>query len=128
MQCKRRSQEEWMELIQICLNSGLSDRAWCIQEGISPNTFYSAIKSLRKKSCDIPASALTRMPETHEIVRVSVDHDSPIADTLSWKSDIPVKVNEHPAITLTVKGCVLEIQNTAGRDLIFHTLSALQQL
>ena len=72
MQCKRRSQEEWMELIQICRNSGLSDRAWCIQEGISPNTFYSAIKSLRKKSCDIPAPVLTRMPETHEIVRISI--------------------------------------------------------
>ena len=41
MQCKRRSQEEWMELIQICRNSGLSDRAWCIQEGISPNLVKS---------------------------------------------------------------------------------------
>ena len=128
MQYKRRSQEEWMELIQICRNSGLSDRAWCIQEGISPNTFYSAIKSLRKKSCDIPTPALTRIPEIHEIVQVSMGHDSPIADTLSRKPDIPAKVNEHPAITLTVKGCVLEIQNTAGRDLIFYTISALQQL
>ena len=128
MQCKRRSQKEWMELIQICRNSGLSDRAWCIQEGISPNTFYSAIKSLRKKSCDIPTQTSTRMPETHEIVQVSMGQDSAIVNTLSWKSDIPAKVNEHPAITLTVKGCVLEIQNTAGRDLIFYTISALQQL
>jgi hypothetical protein len=34
MQCKRRTQEEWMELIQTCRSSGLSDRTWCIQEGI----------------------------------------------------------------------------------------------
>ncbi len=128
MQCKRRSQEEWMGLIQTCRSSGLSDRAWCIQEGISPNTFYSALKTLRKKAYDIPAPAATRMAETHEIVPVSLEHDSPIADTFNWKSDIPVKGNEYPAITLTVNGCVLEIQNTAGRDLIFHTISALQQL
>jgi hypothetical protein len=128
MQCKHRTQEEWMGIIQTCRNSGLTDRAWCIQEGISPNTFYSAIKSLRKKSCDIPAPTSTRMPETHEIVPVSMVQDSLIADTSNRKSDIPVKANEYPAITLTVNGCVLEIQNTAGRDLIFHTISALRQL
>lgn len=128
MQCKRRSQEEWMGLIQTCRSSGLSDSAWCIQEGISPNTFYSAIKSPRKKSLDILASASTRMPKTHENVPVSVEHDLSIADTLSWKPDISVKANERLAITLTVKGCVLEIQNTAGRERIFHTISVLQQL
>ncbi len=128
MQCKRRTQEEWMGLIQICRSSGLSDRAWCIQEGISPNTFYSALKNLRKKACDIPAPTSTRIEENHEIVPVSMDHDASVADTSNWKPDIPVKANEYPAITLTVNGCVLNIQNTASRDLIFHTISALHQL
>ena len=128
MQSKRRTQEEWMELIQTCRNSGLSDRAWCMQEGLSPNTFYSAIKNLRRKSCNIPAPTLTRVAETHEIVPVSMAHESLTAQLPDWNADTSVKVNEHPAITLTVKGCVLEIQNTAGRDLIFHTISALQLL
>ncbi len=130
MQNKRRNGAEWMELIQTCRNSGLSDRAWCEQQGISPNTFYSAVKNLRKKSCDIPAHASHHVGEVHEIVPVSVSHDSDLstADMPEWKSKVYPKPETHPAITLTVKGCVLEIQNTAGRDLIFHTISALQQL
>lgn len=40
MRNKRRSDEEWLSLIQQCRSSGFSDRVWCEQNDISINTFY----------------------------------------------------------------------------------------
>ncbi len=50
----RRSQEEWLQLIMECRNSGMTDRTWCEQHGILVSSFYNAVKRLRKKACDIP--------------------------------------------------------------------------
>lgn len=50
----RRSQDEWLQLIQECRGSGLTDRTWCEQHGILVSSFYNAVKRLRKKACDIP--------------------------------------------------------------------------
>ncbi len=50
----RRSQEEWLQLIMECRNSGMTDRTWCEQHGILVSSFYNAVKRLRRKSCDIP--------------------------------------------------------------------------
>ena len=47
---------DWMQLIQECRTSGLSDREWCSQNGIPVSTFYYHIKRLREQACDIPAS------------------------------------------------------------------------
>ena len=46
-----RSLEEWMALITECRQSGLSDAAWCEQQGISVSSFYNAATRLRKKAC-----------------------------------------------------------------------------
>ncbi len=50
----RRSQEEWLQLIMECRNSGMTDRTWCEQHGILVSSFYNAVKRLRRKACDIP--------------------------------------------------------------------------
>ena len=50
----RRSQEEWIQLIMECRNSGMTDCTWCEQHGILVSSFYNAVKRLRKKACDIP--------------------------------------------------------------------------
>ena len=50
----RRSPDEWLQLIQECRRSGLTDRTWCEQHGILVSSFYNAVKRLRKKACDIP--------------------------------------------------------------------------
>ena len=56
-----RSLEEWMALITECRQSGLSDAAWCEQQGISVSSFYNAATRLRKKACEIP-EAVERLP------------------------------------------------------------------
>jgi hypothetical protein len=51
----RRTDTEWMKLIQECRTSGSSDKEWCEQHSIPISTFYTKISTLRKKACDIPA-------------------------------------------------------------------------
>ena len=47
---------DWMQLLQECRTSDLSDREWCSQNDIPARTFYYHIKRLREQVCDIPAS------------------------------------------------------------------------
>ena len=49
-----RTDEEWYRIIMDCRKSGLSDRHFCLANGISNSSFGSAVKRLRKKSFAIP--------------------------------------------------------------------------
>ncbi len=53
---QRRSDEEWLQIISECRQSGLAYKAWCKQHDISQSTFYSAVSRLRKKACAVPES------------------------------------------------------------------------
>ena len=61
--------EQWLELITQCRASGLTDRQWCIQNGIPVSTFYYHIRALRKKACEIPAAADTAV-QKQEVVQL----------------------------------------------------------
>ena len=43
--------EEWLDLIMQCRQSGLSDAQWCRQNSIPDSSFYNAVSRLRKKAC-----------------------------------------------------------------------------
>ena len=58
------SQDHWLELISQCRSSGLTDRQWCIQNGIPTSTFYYHVKALRKKACEIPETSVRCHTET----------------------------------------------------------------
>ena len=49
-----RTKDEWLSLIQECRKSGMSDIQWCQLNGINHDSFYSAVKRLRKSSYSIP--------------------------------------------------------------------------
>ena len=124
---RRRSDVEWMALIQECRTSGLSDRAWCSEHGIPSSTFYNRISRLRKKACNIPASAEHAIQPSQQIVPLTVMED-PLATTNldeMQRTQMPVHI---PAVTLFVNGCRLEINNHAGLDTIQNTMLALRQL
>ena len=46
--------EHWLKLITQCRTSGLTDRQWCIENGISVSIFYYHVRVLRKKACEVP--------------------------------------------------------------------------
>lgn len=51
---KRRSNDEWMTLVTECRQSGLTDDAWCQQNGIAISSFYNAVHRLREQACAVP--------------------------------------------------------------------------
>ncbi len=76
MKIIKRSDEEWMSLLQDCRKSGLTDRAWCDLHDIYPTTFYRAIKRLRKKACLIPEHTSNVAPQSQEVVEIaSIDEN-----------------------------------------------------
>ena len=38
--------DHWLKLITQCRSSGLTDRQWCIENGISVSTFYYHVRAL----------------------------------------------------------------------------------
>ena len=64
------TEQKWFSLIQEAISSGLSDKAWCLQNSIPLSTFYYNIRRLRNKVAGLPACRSTVIPEDHEIVKL----------------------------------------------------------
>ena len=128
MRNKRRTDEEWLSLIQECRSSGFSDRDWCEQNNISINTFYNTITRLRKKACMVPEATGSTMAVSPEIVPLSLVSESHLQLSDSTRQ-LPADVtSSSEALTIMVKGCKVAINNHACRDVIYHTISALREL
>ena len=69
---KKRTVEEWRQIILEARNSGLSDYEYCRINTIPPSTFYRAIKRLRNLSCDIPAGVVTHDRPQQEVVPINI--------------------------------------------------------
>lgn len=128
MRNKRKTDEEWLTLIQECRSSGFSDRAWCEQNGISINTFYNTVTRLRKKACMVPEAAGSAMDDSPEIVPLLLVEESraQMPDlTRQCQADV---TSSGEALTIMVNGCKVAVNNNAGRDVIYNTISALREL
>ena len=123
---KRRSDQEWMELIQECRQSGFTDQAWCSEHEIPLSTFYNRISYFRKKACDIPSPSRGSLQPSQQVVSLSVMEDTSV--TVPCGTPERESFSCLPAVILTVKGCRMEINNHADQDTIQNTLLALQQL
>ena len=77
-----RSDNEWMELITQCRQSGLTDHAWCANNGIPDSTFYNAVARLHKKACALPDRAYTRtdidLTSGQDVVEIGIVQDKPL--------------------------------------------------
>lgn len=122
----KRSDQEWMDIIQECRSSGMSDKAWCAEHHIQPSKFYYHIRRLRSKACEIPAVSKTaRQQPVQEIVRIQMDSHAGASG--SWGTGLG-RNSEEAAIRLGIAGCSVEIFNSAASDTILNTLTALQKL
>lgn len=55
----KRSDQEWMELIQECRTSGLTDKAWCERNHIQRSSLYYHIRRFRNMACEIPENPVS---------------------------------------------------------------------
>lgn len=111
----------WMDCIQSCRISGLSDYAWCRQNGISISSFYYNVKWLREKASSIPTS-VPKVVEKPEIVPIHYNElqDQKVINTKHPENQV--------AIRLDIHGVIMAISNDADASVISATLKALQQL
>ena len=122
----RRTDEEWMNLIQECRTSGLTDKEWCREHQIHSSNFYYHIRRLREMACEIPkpASGSTRAG-FQEVVPITFEESF----TNPSKPDNDMKsLPFDTAIRITVNSFQVEVSNHAARETIATTLSVLQRL
>lgn len=124
---KKRSDQEWLELIQECRASGLPDREWCQIHSISINSFYNKVSDLRKKACEIPKTQAAAYRQKHEVVPLELA-DSP-GPCLEHSASSAVRVPAaRTAVTVRMPGYSIEIADGASEDTIRNTLLALGRL
>ena len=120
----KRTDKEWLDLIQECRSSGLSDKCWCQEHHIHTSNFYYQIRRLRQKACEIPEPVHSSFSGKQEVVPLSFEEPAVCPSSVQLKTDtIPDSV-----IKITYHSFQIEITNAADRETIFHTLSALQDL
>lgn len=85
-----RSLDEWMSLVTECRQSGLTDAAWCNENGISPSCFYNAVTRLRNYN---PSAILQKQMDDAVALYGTVNHPSlqTIADELDLN---PIKARK----------------------------------
>lgn len=82
----KRSDQEWMELIQECRTSGLTDKAWCERNHIQRSSLYYHIRRFRNMACEIPDNPVSSCQVQIPLHRIT--------DSASNGSVFPV-VTEH---------------------------------
>ena len=98
--------DHWLKLITQCRSSGLTDRQWCIENGISVSTFYYHVRALRKKACEVPEATDTIM-QKQEVVQIPLWELSRLLLT-------PFLYLHHPS-AWKCRGSVLRFMNRPGR-------------
>ena len=113
----RRNDQEWMEIIQECRSSGLSDQAWCHEHNIPVSTFYYHIRHLQKQACEVPAPAGKSPGPPQQVVPLQV------IDRIDGRKD--AVETDKPAIVIEAGTFHIGIHNHADRDTIQNALLAL---
>lgn len=128
----RRSQEEWLQLIMECRNSGMTDRTWCEQHGILVSSFYNAVKRLRQKACDIPyvsnkkPYALDLTSQKQEAVQIDIYPETIPDPEVSAPpvTSVPHIDNSH-TIELMIGDVSLKVSNPADPVLLQQIIRML---
>lgn len=119
----KRSDQEWIVLIQECRTSGLGDKDWCEQHGIPISSFYTKITKLRRKACEIPAARHRVIQEIQQVVPLPIIDEVPEP----YRNETS-NIKGSPAVILRINDYSIEISNHAARNTILNALSVLQQL
>lgn len=118
MTYKRRTDEEWIGIIQTCKSSGYSDIEWCQQNNISISTFYYKLNILREKASlnELPKAIV---PDEQQVVQVNLKDELPTSFQAT---------NDEVALRLNINGIAIDVLNSASQRTIENTLLSLRSL
>lgn len=131
---KFKTDQEWMDAIQSCRTSGMTDKEWCHNNGISQTSLYRHIRKLKKKDYTIPGHSHVRLDERHEIVPVDLceigepetTYNGSLTD--AGKADISISGNLSSGIHVTTGKFRIDIDNDVNTSVLRDTLKILQKL
>ena len=122
---KHRNNQQWLELITECRQSGMTDMDWCRANGISHSTFYKAIHRLQEAACKLPESLacsstmLNLTSAKQDIVPISI-----IPDT-SAEVNNALPEPTHYIMEITKCDMTIRVSNDISPSLLSHTLHLL---
>ena len=131
---KFKTDQEWLDVIQTCRTSGMTDKDWCHSNGISQTSLYRHINRLRKKDYAIPEHGRVQLDKGHEVVPVEFDRFAEPAQTYVRLSEeeradaVSVSENASSGISITAGKFKIDIDNNVKTSVLQDTLRILQRL
>ena len=125
-----RTKDEWLAIIEEARKSGLPDAQWCRLNGINHDSFYSAIKRLRRCAYAIPEhkkqDVLDLTVSGQDVVKLNIVPEAPLQE-----EKLPVAKmhfdNSH-MIEITIGDIHISLCNGADPVLASSMLSLLRRL
>lgn len=121
----RYTDEEKMELIIRCRQSGLSDYEWCRENNINSSTFYYWIKKLRMDACELELPVVTKEARKQEVVKVDIVPEQELIPPLTPRNVI-TEDDTTATIELILNGCTLKIHNSVNPALLTQTINIIR--
>lgn len=127
-----RSLDEWMSLVTECRQSGLTDAAWCNENGISPSCFYNAVTRLRKKACQIPdpvgkANTLDLTSHKQDVVRIAITPEHSLAEPIPEKENRSMCLDNSHTIEIEGNGLCIRMNNAVHPVLLKALMEVLKE-
>lgn len=87
----QKTNAEWFSMIQECRSSGLTDKEWCREHGISVNSFYYNVKKLKKLAFVIPVpNGRKSVTKKQEIVPLMIEEgEKAIPGCIKYPHPVP---------------------------------------
>jgi len=131
---KFKTDQEWLDVIQTCRTSGMTDKDWCLSNGISQTSLYRHINRLRKKDYAIPDHGWVQLDKGHEVVPVEFDKIEELEQEYiripsEVRSDAgSVSETASSGVHVTAGKFRIDIDNDANTSVLQDTLRILQRL
>ena len=131
---KFKTDQEWLDVIQTCRTSGMTDKDWCRSNGISQTSLYRHINRLRKKDYAIPDHGRIQLDKGHEVVPVEFDKITELDPKYVRLSsevrsdDISVSGIASSGVHVTAGKFKIDIDNNVNASVLQDTLRILQRL
>lgn len=131
---KFKTDQEWLDVIQTCRTSGMTDKDWCLSNGISQISLYRHINRLRKKDYAIPDHGQVQLDKGHEVVPVEFDRITELDQKYvrlspEVSSDaVSASGSTSSGVHVTAGKFRIDIDNDVNTSVLHDTLRILQRL
>ena len=134
MSCKRaskRSLDEWMEMVTVCRQSGMTDADWCAEHGIAPSSSIMQLPGCENRTCQIPdpikkASTLDLTSRKQDVVRIAIEPENSPEELLPNPMDSSMYLDNSYTIEIETNRILIRMSNSVQPSLLNLLLNALR--